>query len=440
MIAETRNRGRSVARQLARNLAGRLRGSGLWYRAIWNHDRVVTALVERLDAAPIGPRDSTLLIAATGHGNIGDQAMLEAFLDNTSGKITVVLNAVSAATIPDRHRDRVTVVALPRLIDGNPLSRTQDVVRFVRLARTSGHVSVVGADLMDGLYNPTGSISRSSCLRGALDLGASARIVGFSWSADAHPSAIRALREAGSSVQCMAREPLSAERLRACGIARVESVADTVFALGGEEAYEPFVKWSASLGPERRIALVNMSALIGARSDQVSDYRLIVSELDRRGFAIVMLPHVIRESGDDSAEISKLPVTELAPNALVIDELLSPLQIRGLAARADLVVTGRMHLAIMSIGQGAVPITLGTQGKVEGLYRLLNIGNLEVAPNPGFGSQVVETIGRVDQQLDELRARLLEDLPAVRALAARNFGAEANPADPVGVLDAGAIR
>lgn len=421
MTSGTKERVRGALRRSARQLAVRLRNSGLWYRAVWDHDRAVTGLVRVLDRTETRRDDLTVVIGATGHGNIGDQAMLESVLDNTPGEIVVILDSDTAAVIPDRSRARTTVVALPHLIDGYPWSRTRDVLRFVRLVRRGRRLRVIGADLMDGLYNPTGSIARSSCLRTGADFGVESRVLGFSWSGQAHPSAVRALSAAGAGVRCLAREPLSADRLRARGIRNVHSVADTVFALDGSRPYDRFDEWADGLEPGRRIALVNMSALIGARIDQTAEYRRILSELDRRGYAVALVPHVMRNSGDDSHEIAKLSDDDVPSDALVLTELLSPLQIRHVAGRAHLVVTGRMHLSIMSISQGAVPITLGTQGKVEGLYRLLRVGNLEVEPTPGFGERVAQTIARVDPQLDELRERLVADMPAVRALARLNF-------------------
>lgn len=424
MTSGTTESMRGAMRRSVRRAVVRLRDSRLWYRILWDHDRTVARVIRLLDRDESNSSDTTVVIGATGHGNIGDQAMLEAVLDNTPGEIVVILDSHSAAEIPERNRSRTTVMALPNLIDGQPWTRTRDVVRFVRLIRRCRRLRVIGADLMDGLYNPTGSIARSSCLRTGSDFGVEGRVLGFSWSDAAHPSARRALADAGPMVTCMAREPLSAERLRASGIPNVDSVADTVFTLDGTSPCAPFDEWFDGIADGRRIALVNMSALIGSRIDQTAEYRSILSELDRLGYAVALVPHVMRESGDDSHEIAKLSTADLPAGALVVTELLSPLQIRHIAGHADLVVTGRMHLAIMSIARGALPITLGTQGKVEGLYRLFRVGNLEIEPSIGFGARVVETIAEIDARLESLRELLDEDLPTVRALADRNFGAD----------------
>ena len=87
-----------------------------------------------------------------------------------------------------------------------------------------------------------------------------------------------------------------------------------------------------------------------------------------------------------------------------------------------MVVTGRMHLAIMAL-HGAVPaIPLSYQGKLSGLMRLFGTEGLSVEPRPGFAAEVEERLERVLAAGDAIRRSLSERLPRVKELAGKNFG------------------
>jgi polysaccharide pyruvyl transferase WcaK-like protein len=347
--------------------------------------------------------------------------MLESWLENMAGDVVLIVRSALDVSIPAQHQERATVVPLRNLIYGLPVFRLLDVIRFSRIMLTCSRLHIVGADLMDGLYNPSNSIARSSCLRTAAGFGKESRVIGFSWSDLAHPSAVKAQIGAGPRVQRMARDPISAERLRVDGIPNVIAVADTVFALTAQEPYGPFDDWLGRLDIDRGIAMVNMSALIGGRISQTEEYRRIVHRLVLRGYSVVMVPHVLRLSGNDNTEIDKLDPKSIDPRVLVIEELLTPGQIRYMTSHADITVSGRMHLSVMSLSTGAIPVTLGTQGKVEGLYRLFSIGGFTVVPKVGFGSIVELLIDEIDSNRDELKERLHKEISCVRELSANNF-------------------
>jgi polysaccharide pyruvyl transferase WcaK-like protein len=93
---------------------------------------------------------------------------------------------------------------------------------------------------------------------------------------------------------------------------------------------------------------------------------------------------------------------------------------RGLAARAALTVTGRMHLAVMSLMHAVPAITLASQGKVEGLMQLFSTPELCVVAGPGFATAVIEVVDRVLPEDSAARQSLRRALPDVVALAKRN--------------------
>ena len=95
-------------------------------------------------------------------------------------------------------------------------------------------------------------------------------------------------------------------------------------------------------------------------------------------------------------------------------------------SQADLVITGRMHLAVLGIAAGVPAIILGTQGKVAGLCELAGHGATEVAPRPGFGQEVIDASRAMESVgFDQVRSHVSSARPKLEEMAQRNFGGAA---------------
>lgn len=399
----------------------------------WKKDFVTTtrlparrdAAVLRATLATLRPQpDSHLVLAAPGDGNIGDQAMLEAFLENTTGPVVVIERYAGDVVIPEEQADRVEVVQLPHLVYGVGDEHVADLRRYAALIRRARSVSVVGADMMDGKYSLRGSVRRSLLAQAAAEAGVPTRILGFSWNASARLAARRALVAASrAGVVPLLRDPLSAERARRAGVQRVEEVTDIVFSA---RARDGAFRESLALPAGVPFALVNASALVATMVDQVPEYERIVDRLRAAGVHVVLLPHVSRPIGDDKIAVRAVAERVGTEGVTVVDRVLMPAEIRGLAEDALLTVTGRMHLAIMSLSLGVPAITLATQGKVEGIMRLIGLPQLCVEPTPGFADRVLPVIDRILAE-PGVRTTIDNALPEVRRLSAfntRGLGAE----------------
>src|SRR4051794_22303925 len=108
-----------------------------------------------------------VLIAPPGGGNVGDQAMVQAFLENTSGPVVLVVSAADALRIPAPFADRVRVEPLPALLYGSGAKHRAAIASLAATLRSARTLSVVGADIMDGAYVPRASVARAAIARGA---------------------------------------------------------------------------------------------------------------------------------------------------------------------------------------------------------------------------------------------------------------------------------
>lgn len=367
-----------------------------------------------------------VLLAATGGGNIGDQAMLESFMQNSTGPLAIITSDVRSLKIPEGHISRVAVHEIPDLVKGLPVLRLGATRRLIHLLRGAKSYSVIGADIMDGVYSPEQSVARMSSINCALIMGVDARILGFSWSPNAGHSAKSAMRRLNCGARIYARDPRSLDRLKQDGVTNAQLVADTVFSLDAHQDVPVLKSWIESRKESgRRIAIVNISGLISRDVDLSKDYLEIIEHLIASNYSVLLLPHVIRRGDDDSNAIANLAnsLPKADENIHRVDYLLEPGQVKALVSHVDVVVTGRMHLAVISLSAGVPTITFGTQGKVEGLYALVHLASFCVAPQAGVGVRCIELLNTIDRDRLQICSSISNALPEILNSSKRNFDA-----------------
>ena len=418
-----------IVRRLERVVQGITAGSGLPYKRDRAALKRATDLLPPLDAAT---ERWHVLVAPPGEGNIGDQAMIEAFLENVSGPVQVLVRRTTDVLIPSQHAGRADLVPIPHLVYGTRREHRQAVAALAPLLDGALSLTVVGADIMDGAYNVRASSRRADVASLARSVGVDARILGFSWNGNANSGVRRSLARAGRmGTRLQLRDPISSARARADGFKNIVDVADSVFAARTSSGLAALEYLGATPVP---YAVVNASALVGRRFDQTTEYARIVTALLQEGLSVVLLPHVVRHSGDDAAACRAVfdcvAETNGADSRVVlVNRVLTPAEVRGLCAGADIVLTGRMHLAVQAMFHAVPAVTLSTQGKVAGMMRLFDTQELCVEPGVGLAERMIPLALAVLADREHYRDRLAERLPEVQRLAALNFLLLPSPAD-----------
>jgi len=380
--------------------------------------RVRAQLRRRPAAGGSAEREQAVVMLPAGSGNIGDQAMFEAYLANTPGEVVAVMRSAEAYVIPPPDGARVRVLCAPLLSGGTLRGRGSEVRALAAELRTARSFAVIGADIMDGGYDRVEAVTRAEMLRLARQLGARPQVLGFSWGEHADAVASRALRRASGEAQLFARDPVSAERLDRAGISAIVS-ADLVFATDGEQEPADVSTWLTQ-DPDP-VVIVNLSGLISRSLDLTPEFVALIDRLTASGRRVVLLPHCLREGDDDLVVCRRAAQAVTLPErVLLVERALRPAEVRWLTARASAVVTGRMHLSILALTQGTPVVVLRTRGKVEGLARMFGLEQYTLDPVPGIGDEVGRALTALfaDATLpDRIRARL----PGVRALAQLPF-------------------
>lgn len=139
--------------------------------------------------------------------------------------------------------------------------------------------------------------------------------------------------------------------------------------------------------------------------------------LDKKGFKVVLLPHVLRpEKVDDNVVIKDIikKIGERYPNDLIyIDKMLTPLGARLILGNGLFTVTGRMHGAISTFQMEKLAISLSYSVKYKGVIgEGLECENLivEASDDEKWNKKEVmnETISKIDYLLDNYNELIIK--------------------------------
>jgi len=341
---------------------------------------------------------------------------LQSAIAQSSGKSKILVR--SRSDYPEAITAGSTVVVTPDLIYGSYAKRFIAIAKLLSALTRCQRSIVIGADIMDGTYQETPSIARFQFAWLAGKATGDSRIVGFSWSPDATPSCRSAAKVVhASGVRLYARDPRSRDRLRAIGVDAVLT-SDIVF---GDRSYpKPTGLAAVADTASKPYVVLNISGLSHHAETLLEAYVAIANHLHSRGYVIYLLPHVRRDRDGDLAVAHRLH-HRVGEGQSRLANLETPLEVASLAAGAALVVTGRMHLAVLSMMQGVPTVAIASHGKVEGLMELFGTGRLVVDParvqNGALLDAAEYALSNRRQLSEQIRARL----PEVTLLARRNF-------------------
>ena len=119
-------------------------------------------------------------------------------------------------------------------VDGNAYFYGGGHRKFLPILASLGrysHAYFIGADVVDGVYNPLSVRRRLSVLTEIASMGGEATILGCSFGETADAGCVAALRSLPSCVQIKARDPVSKTRMETVLDRSIDLVADLAFLL-----------------------------------------------------------------------------------------------------------------------------------------------------------------------------------------------------------------
>lgn len=300
-----------------------------------------------------------------------------------------------------------------------------------RLAAYS-HAYFVGADVIDGAYNPRSVCGRLAMLGEVSRLGGSSTILGSSLNAHPEATTLAALRALPPEVRICARDPISLERMEHFLDRPITRVADVAFLLDPQPNHPTAIdarSWIAErrAAGDRVIALNANDIHAQKHAGLPGALPVLMSALLRGDVSILLVPHDVRPSSSDERLLAEATaaLTDAERERVRMMRPESPGAIKAALAHIDLLVTGRMHPAILGMGTGTPPFCFAYQGKFEGLFELFDLQSAGLLSTPEELIEAPRTIAdKALTHLDSapaLRGRILAHLPAVTTLAEQNF-------------------
>lgn len=301
-------------------------------------------------------------------------------------------------------------------------------------------VIVIGADMLDGYYSLLGAARYWIVANHAARMGKTVIITGFSFNA-APPRLLKHyMSPLSDALHVYLRDPVSSERFnRFVGMPdRAQLVSDLAFSLEPREHADTantLAEWCRQKRSEGCMLVgLNLHPMLlrdcgpdGIEALISASVQAISAAINLRPIAVILIPHDYRPFPKGDIEMlghlyHALPACTQRRCHLV-DENLHAAELKSLAGRLDLVVTGRMHLAIASLGMGTPIAGITYQDKFQGLLRHFGLGDDYLATPQQLLSERFFTnwlLGTIDAQA-QLKRQVAEHLEEVKSLSRRNF-------------------
>ncbi len=383
---------------------------------------------------PYGRRKTFLIVSSDDTGSVGDQAMTESIRSVVADRYgyDVALMHPAAISAPVELLGLVRHLSKPEVQE--PASRLAKAWRRgVFQMAPPNRFGFLGADVIDGHYSEHKVMQILTLLDFLMKSGAKGRIFGASVSEARSANVMKRLGQL-PDLTFNARDPLSFARFEKAAGRKPVLVADLAFNLTPKitspmgEAAEAWVNEQKAAGRFVLGANINGYTVGQIEGDGPQAYVDLLSawlSADPKR-SILMLPHDGRPFPTGDIEPCEACYDVLAPQFPGRVEMLRPplkaWELKQLAGMVDVVMTGRMHLAIASLGMGTPPLCVAYLNKFEGLFQLFGIEGLVVNPDTVANTDaMLAKLEELVARREELEAAIEAKLPDVMALSLKNF-------------------
>lgn len=377
----------------------------------------------------IVPSDPWTLIGAKG-----DEAMIQSVVTQLRDKNPEV--AVGVITASEMGSDAARQLGYEPIPVWN--QTLPEVIEAIRAFKADS-LAVLGADCMDGYYSSDTTLRLLSLADVATRYGIRSTILGFSFNNAPDPRLANAFNLLSDRVSVNVRDEISLARLNAFCKAKTQLVTDSAFMLqpiSDSSVVMDVERWAAKHRSEGR-TLIGFNAhpmlIKNPTQEQLNSlFDTVASALTkfmkRDDVAVALISHDYRgASGDDTClkYIAHKLASSFGDRLYYREVRCSAAELKGIAGVMDGIVTGRMHLAIASLGMGVPVAALTYQDKFQGLMRHFSLpDDLLLAPEKLLNDEpLVSLLERFTQNLEQLNEKVSYFLPQVKANSAKNVAA-----------------
>lgn len=311
--------------------------------------------------------------------------------------------------------------------------RKENIAELLNIIQNAENLYVVGADIVDGYYDPLLPCTWLIWANHAGKIGVNSRIIGFSFNRNPHPSSMLSIKLFTKHVKVFIRDPISLKRFESHFPGKAHITADIAFLLEPSQVSDDFSQWKYLNAINNKIvigvnfnfhAFRDLSILYSAKELSSLIARNLPREVHGRACSYVLIPHDLKESSGDLSILKDLADSLKDINiSNYFYYSRDPREIKSVTQNLDLLISGRMHLAIAALGSGIPTIGIEYQDKFGGLFTmfgLLDFGLL-IRPDECLSNSLAERIAESIDSISMIRERIKENVIKVNDLARINI-------------------
>lgn len=372
------------------------------------------------------PSDPWTLVGAKG-----DEAMIQSVVCQLKEvSPDLVVGILTSSTVASDAARALGYHAL-QVWDGGVAAMSSAVREF-----RADTMAVLGADCMDGYYNPITTLTMLAVADLAARHGVRVSLLGFSFNDKPDQRLRHVFGRVSDRVSINVRDEISFKRFNNFCSAKAKLVSDSAFKLQPDldsPAVAELQRWVFDQhAKNKKVIGFNVHPMLlgdpkpGELENMIEQVACAVDQfMAQRDASLVFISHDYRGDIGDDACLRPL-YEKLKSNyshRIYYKEIrCSAAELKGMAGVVDGVVTGRMHLAIAALGMGVPVAALTYQDKFQGLMRHFDLPqSFLLAPDKlRHPDDLAEMLMRFDASLNDLAQKTLQALPRVTAASAIN--------------------
>lgn len=367
-------------------------------------------------------------------GSRGDEAMILAIVDKLQEKEPNL--DVGVITASDKASEVSRALGFEPFQVWYPKWSLLPIIQCIERFGADG-VLLLGADVMDGYYDFVTTARLLVTADMMARKGMFCAVSGFSFNEQASPVLVDVFNKLTLKLRLNVRDPVSLERFQHFCQASAYQVADAAFML--QPKTTPFVediaRWcNAQREQGHQVLAFNMHPMLIKNASTEDIQGLVDAGVDvirkismtHKKVSWLLLPHDSRQNlGDNTvlAPIYHVMKQELSERLFHLAVVPSAKELKAIAGLCDGVITGRMHLAIASLGQGVPVACLTYQDKFQGLFQHFSLGTeFLMSPQMIFSQDAFECmLNDFIQALPNLAHQVQAVLPDVKKYSQSNL-------------------
>ncbi|WP_446339737.1 polysaccharide pyruvyl transferase family protein [Coleofasciculus sp. G1-WW12-02] len=373
---------------------------------------------------------SSLILPPSAPGSVGDEAMMNATVSYLKQKDLKKISLISyKSNLEWQGLEKVDeTIEMENYFSYDDLRSLKTLLRFLPIASQYERFYCLGADMMDGAYYEAFNCKMLRLVSLAAKMGVNSAVIGFSFNEKPTLASVESLRNLPSTVRLCARDPVSQKRLTYHLNRSIELVADLAFMLKPSVDSEIVLKMCKWINEQHD----NGRIVIGINPKNPNLIKPYVNTLNtmfnqNKQLSFILIPHDFREyKGVSDVVLSDTILNEINPEiqpyCIRVPTPCKAAEIKAIVANLDLVLSGRMHLAIACLGQGTPAACITYQGKFEGLFEHFELEGMTIEPETLFknGTLMNFLIPLIDHR-EEIRQHIQSKLPKIQQLSRANF-------------------